>query len=129
MTRGIEDPKNYYYRRLYVDAHHAVGAAAALEQVDATRVTVTGSSQGGALAIAATSLNPRVAALMADVLFLCHFERALGLTGREPYEEIVRYLAVHHDKEAQAYSTLGYFDNVNMGRSSRPGARESVQRV
>jgi hypothetical protein len=33
MTRGIEDPKDYYYRRLYVDAHHAVEAAAALEQV------------------------------------------------------------------------------------------------
>lgn len=116
MTRGIEDPQDYYYRRLYVDAHHAVEAAAALEQVDATRVAVTGGSQGGALAIAAASLNPRVAALMADVPFLCHFERAVGLTGREPYEEIVRYLAVHRDKEEQAYSTLSYFDNVNLGK-------------
>lgn len=116
MTRGIEEPRDYYYRRLYVDAHHAVEAAAALEQVDPTRVAATGGSQGGALAIAAASLNPRVAALMADVPFLCHFERALGLTGRDPYEEIVRYLAVHRDKEEQAYSTLSYFDNVNLGK-------------
>ena len=26
MTRGIEDPRDHYYRRIYVDAHRAFSA-------------------------------------------------------------------------------------------------------
>lgn len=116
MTRGIEDPHAYYYRRVYVDAHHAVEAAAALPQADPTRITVAGASQGGALSIAAAALNPRVAALLADVPFLCHFERAIGLTGVDPYEEVVRYLSIQREHEERTFTTLSYFDNVNMAK-------------
>lgn len=122
MTRGIQDPHDYYFRRLFVDAHHAVEAAAALPQVDSSRIAVTGASQGGALTIAAASLNPRVWAAMADVPFLCHFERAIGLTDAHPYAEIVRFLAINRDLEATVFRTLSYFDNVNMAKRAHAPA-------
>lgn len=116
MTRGIGDPRSYYYRRVYVDAHHAVEAAATFPEVDASRIAVHGVSQGGGLCIAAAALNGRVAAALPDVPFLCHFERAVGMTGEEPYSEIVRYLAVQRGHEKQVFRTLSYVDGVNMAK-------------
>lgn len=116
MTRGIEDPHDHYYRRLYVDAHHAVEAAAALPQVDASKILVTGGSQGGALAIAAASLNHRVLGAMPDVPFMNHFRRSVGLTEGTPYDEVVRYLAVFRDRVELVFRTLSYFDGVLLSR-------------
>lgn len=122
MTRGIESPDTYYYRRVYTDAHNAVELAANLDVVDPDRIAVAGASQGGALSIAASSLNPRVAATLADVPFLCHFERAIGLTGSQPYAEIPRFLSVNRHVEADAYRTLSYIDGVNMGKRANSPA-------
>ncbi|WP_076465704.1 acetylxylan esterase [Actinomyces mediterranea] len=116
MTRGIEDPRDHYYRRLYVDAHHAVEAAAVLPQVDADKIIVTGGSQGGAMTIAAAALNPRVIGAMPDVPFMNHFRRSVGLTEGTPYDEIVRYLAVFRDRCDTVFHTLSYFDGVLLGR-------------
>ena len=116
MTRGIESPEGYYYRRVYTDAHNAVELAARLEVIDASRIAVSGGSQGGGISIAAASLSRRVSALLADVPFLCHFERAIGLTGAQPYEEISKFLSVKRTLEADVYRTLSYVDGVNMGK-------------
>ncbi|PJJ71071.1 cephalosporin-C deacetylase [Diaminobutyricimonas aerilata] len=110
MTRGISDPSSYYYRRLYTDAARAVDAARSVPLIDPERVVVTGGSQGGALALVAASLVPDVAGVMSDVPFLSHFDRAIGLTGRDPYNEIVRYLSRYRDQVATVRRTLSYFD-------------------
>src|SRR5690606_21735023 len=47
LTRGLEDPEGYYYRRLYTDAARAVDAARALPGADPEKVVVAGTSQGG----------------------------------------------------------------------------------
>src|SRR5690606_27379696 len=47
LTRGLEDPDGYYYRRLYTDAARAVDAARALPGADPEKVVVAGTSQGG----------------------------------------------------------------------------------
>ena len=46
MTMGIHDPAAYYYRRLFSDAVRALDAVRTLPQVDPTRVTAYGRSQG-----------------------------------------------------------------------------------
>ena len=121
MTKGIEDRDTYYYRRLFTDAALAVDAARALPFTDAERVAVTGGSQGGGLAIAAAALNPAVAAVATDVPFLCHFERALSITDRDPYGEIVRYLARYRDRVEPTLDVLANFDGVNLaGLASAP---------
>ncbi len=116
MTRGIDDPRAYYYRRVFTDAVRLIDEVRGLELVDPDRVFVTGGSQGGGIALAAAGLSEGLRGVMADVPFLCHFERAVGLTEAYPYQEIVQYLSVHRDLVAQTFRTLSYFDGVNFAR-------------
>ncbi|MRG59915.1 prolyl oligopeptidase family serine peptidase [Agromyces sp. CFH 90414] len=126
MTRGILDPEQYYYRRVFTDAALLVDAVRELEFVDAARVAVTGTSQGGGIAFAAAGLSEGLVAVMPDVPFLCHFERAVGLTDRDPYHEVERYLAVHRGDAEQVFRTLSYFDGVNHARRATAPALVSV---
>ncbi|WP_114588598.1 acetylxylan esterase [Microbacterium arborescens] len=126
MTRGIESPETYYYRRVFTDAVRAVDAVRSLPEVDASRVSVTGGSQGGGIAIAAAGLSDGLVAAMPDVPFLCHFERAIGFTGSDPYQEVVRWLAVHRGAEARVFETLSYFDGVNFARRADAATLFSV---
>lgn len=126
MTRGIEAPDDYYYRRVFTDAALLVDAVRTLPEVDSTRVFVTGGSQGGGIAIAAAGLSDGLRGVMPDVAFLCHFERAVGMTDSFPYQEIVQYLAVHRDRVEQTYRTLSYFDGVNLARRATAPALFSV---
>lgn len=113
MTSGIQSPYTYYYRRVFTDAHHAVEVASLLAQPGAPIYT-TGSSQGGALALAAASLNSRVDAVMADVPFLCNFKRCIGFAATGPYLDVVKFLSVNRDCAQQVWDTLAYFDLVNL---------------
>jgi cephalosporin-C deacetylase len=126
MTRGIDDPADYYYRRVFTDAVLAVDAVRSLDVVDASRVAVTGGSQGGGIAIAAAGLVEGLVGAMPDVPFLSHFERAVGLTDRDPYNEIVRYLAVHRDAAETVFSTLAYFDGIHFSKRATAPSLVSV---
>lgn len=126
MTRGIEDPREYYYRRVYTDGVLAVDALRTLERIDPARIALAGASQGGGITIAVAGLATGIVAALPDVPFLCHFERSVGMTGRDPYQEIVRYLAVHRDADEQVFETLSYFDGVNFARRATAPALFSV---
>ncbi|MFG2291811.1 acetylxylan esterase [Streptomyces sp. NPDC048603] len=122
MTQGVLDPQDYYYRRLYADAVRAVTAARHAPRVDPSRVIVAGSSQGGGLALVAGGLVPDVAAVIADVPFLCHFSRGAEVTDEAPFREIAAYCRAHRDKVDRVFRTLSYFDCVNFAARSRaPG--------
>lgn len=113
MTRGILNPRHYYYRRVFTDAVRAVEAARAHDMVDAAHVAVTGGSQGGGISLAVAALVPDLDAVLPDVPFLCHFRRATTLIETAPYREISAFLAIHRDKVEQVFKTLSYFDGVN----------------
>ncbi len=116
MTRGITDPDEYYYRRVFADAALLVEAVATLDFVDADRIAVTGGSQGGGIAIAAAALAPAVKAVMPDVPFLAAFRRGAEVATSDPFGEIARYLAVHRADVDLVFETLSYFDGVNFAR-------------
>jgi len=126
MTRGIDSPDGYYYRRVFTDAYLAIEAARSLPFVDAERIAVTGASQGGGISIAAAALHPSVRAAMPDVPFLCAFRHSVDRTPDMPYMEIERYLAVHRDRIEDVFHTLSYFDGVNFARRLRAPALFSV---
>lgn len=126
MTRGIESPATYYYRRVFTDAVLAVDAVRTLDRVDPARVSVAGGSQGGGIAIAAAGLSEGLVAAMPEVPFLCHFERSVGLTDRFPYQEIVKFLSVQRDAAARVFETLAYFDGVNLAKRATAPALFSV---
>jgi len=125
MTRGIESPHTSYLTRLLTDAARAVDAARALPGADG-RIAVTGNSQGGGLALGAAGLVPDVDALLTNVPFLAHMRRAVDITDADPYQEIVRYLAVHRDLEEQTFATLAYVDALHLGRRATAPALFSV---
>ena len=126
MTRGIASPETYYYRRVFTDAVRAIETARVHEAVDGERIALVGGSQGGGIALAAAGLDGKVRAVMPDVPFLCDFPRAIGVTPRDPYPEIVRYLAVHRDKVDDVLNTLRYFDGVCFAPRGRASALFSV---
>ena len=125
MTRGITSPHTAYLTRLFTDAARAVDAARALPGADG-RVAVTGNSQGGGLALGAAGLVPDVDALLTNVPFLTHMRRAVEITDADPYQEIVRYLAVHRGLEEQTFRTLSYVDALHLGRRATAPAMFSV---
>lgn len=120
MTSGIDDPRAYYFRRVYADAVRMLEVAHTHPLVDPSRIIVTGGSQGGGITLAAAGLAPMVGIDLLgsapDVPFLCHFARATQLTDRHPYGEITQYLASWRDQVEQAYTTLSYVDGVNLAR-------------
>lgn len=126
LTRGILDPEEYYYRRVFTDGARAVEVAAAHPSVDPDRVVVNGRSQGGGIAQAVAALRPQVRAALIDVPFLTYFRRAVDITDEDPYQEIVRYLAARRADDDQVWRTLSYFDGLNFAARGHASALYSV---
>ena len=63
------------------------------ERVDPERVAVAGGSQGGGIALAVGGLTEGLARRASRGRRSCVIStRAVGLTDKEPFQEIVRYL-------------------------------------
>ena len=126
MTRGIQSPETYYYRRLFTDAVRAVEAARAHPSVDGRRVFVKGGSQGGGIAIAVAGLVSDLSGVLTDVPFLQHFRRATEITDSHPYKEIGKFLATQRTEVDNVFRTLSYFDGVNFAARANAPALYSV---
>lgn len=122
LTRGLESPETYYYRRVFVDAVRAVAVLRGHADVDPSRVAVIGASQGGGIALAVAGLVPdQVSALYAQAPFLCDIRRATRITDAAPYRELAEYLATHRTSTERVFATLGYFDGLGFaGRATAP---------
>jgi cephalosporin-C deacetylase len=122
MTKGILDPKHYFYRRVFTDAVRAIETARSHPDVDATQIAVTGGSQGGGITIAAAGLVPDVVAAMPGVPFLCHYRRATEISDSYPYKEIAEFCHAQRDKVETVFNTLSYFDGVNFAARAKAKA-------
>jgi cephalosporin-C deacetylase len=115
LLHNAVDRNTYSYRGFYVDAVRAVDLAKGLPEVDASRIGVHGSSQGGALTIVVSALrNGDIAAAAAGAPYLCCIMDSATLSHTYPYEEINEYLRLHPDREPVLQETMAYFDVVNM---------------
>ncbi|MGV8026445.1 MAG: acetylxylan esterase [Anaerolineaceae bacterium] len=126
MTRGILNPKTYYYRRVFVDGIRAVEAARSFPEINSQQIIVTGGSQGGGIALAVSGLENTISITMPDVPFLCNFRRATEITDSMPYNEIVQFCHVHRDKIDVVFNTLSYFDGMNFAVRAKSKAFFSV---
>jgi cephalosporin-C deacetylase len=116
LTRGIESPLTYFYRRVFVDAVRALHVLRQHPAVDAARVGAVGASQGGGIALAVAGLVPDLAGVFVQAPFLADIRRATLITGAGPYQEIRHFLAAHRIAVDRLFGTLGYFDAVGFAR-------------
>lgn len=112
-TRGILDPEEFYFRRLYTDGVLAVDAARAHPAVDGGRVVVAGGSLGGGTALAVAALAEDLAGALVDVPALCHPRRAMEVVEGNTYREIWTFLRSNRDRADQVFRTLSYVDGMN----------------
>jgi cephalosporin-C deacetylase len=119
LTYHIEDPEKYYYRGAFMDCLRAVQWLMARPEVDARRVAVEGSSQGGLLSLATAALEPRVAACSADVPFLCDFPSGVRLSSRGGMGGLRERFEAQNPEGAAVRKTLGYIDATFMAAHIR----------
>lgn len=121
MTQGLLDPDDYYYRRMYTDGVRAVEAARSHPAVDARRIVVAGTSQGGGTALAVAGLVQDLAAALINVPFLTDVRRALEITEEGPYGELARFFAGERTHIDRALATLDHVDGLNFAaRATAP---------
>lgn len=113
MTKGINDPKTYFYRFAYIDCLRAVNFLRTQSEIGP--IALTGGSQGGGLtlAVAALAADQNLVAAMADVPFLCHWRRSVEVFSTGPYQELVNHWKNHPTAVENNYRTLSYFDGMN----------------
>jgi cephalosporin-C deacetylase len=114
MTKGIRDPKQYYFRHVYADAVRALELLARREEVDDKRLAITGASQGGALTLAVAALSQRPILALPDIPFLCDFRRAIQIAPNGPYPEISSFLKSFPHLYETVIRTLSYCDTLNL---------------
>ncbi len=126
MTRGIQTPETYYYRRLITDAVLAVDAVKTHPLVDKMNIFLTGGSQGGGLTLSVAGLRNDIKAALPEVPFMCHYRRATQIVDSDPYHEISKYLQVYRDRVETVFHTLSYFDGLNFAARASAKALFSV---
>lgn len=116
IIRGLDDPDpdRMLTRALFLDTAQLSRIVMALPYVDAARVGATGGSQGGALTLAAASLDPRIKCLAPVYPFMCDYRRVWNMDlAVDAYKELKDYFRrfdPQHKREEQVFTKLGYID-------------------
>ncbi|MEK8130968.1 alpha/beta fold hydrolase [Paenibacillus filicis] len=113
VTQGILDKHECYYKHITLDALRAVQAASEQPEIDAERIFVMGTSQGGGLALITAALSGRVRGAVANVPNMCHMDFGI-LNSTSSLAEAAQFVTVFPDKLEQVLQTLSYFDIINL---------------
>ena len=111
-TRGLEDKEKYYYRGAFADAVRAIDFVCSLEKTDTDRVFANGESQGGALTLAAASLDGRLKAIAPSAPFLCDYPDYFALADWPGnwFKDAAEEKGISKE---DMFRTLSYFDIKN----------------
>lgn len=115
IIRGLDDhPDRMLFRQIFLDTVQLARVVATMPDVDATRVSVVGASQGAGLAIACAALEPRISCVAPTYPFLCDYQRVWEMDlGHQAYEELTYYFRQFdptHARAAEIFTRLGYID-------------------
>lgn len=111
--QGWDDREKTYFRHGVLAGLRALDYLASRRDVNVKDLAVTGSSQGGALALMIAGLDPRVKAVAVNVPALCE----LGARKHGRVDSWPHWLAVApEDVRDKVEETVGYYDTVNFAR-------------
>lgn len=117
MTKGVVDHQKYYYRGAYMDCVRILDFLETRKEIDKSRICVAGASQGGGLALAVSALDERPKFTLAEIPYLCHYQRAIEWAEEfKPitYIEFTTLIKRFPELTDKMYKTLSYFDNLNL---------------
>jgi cephalosporin-C deacetylase len=115
IIRGLDDaPEKMLFRQIFLDTAQLADIIMAMPDVDASRVGVTGGSQGGGLSLACAALEPRIKLAAPLFPFLCDYQRVwdidLDIDAYAELREYFRRFDPLHKHEEDIFSKLGYID-------------------
>jgi cephalosporin-C deacetylase len=119
IIRGLDDalkgaPEKLLFRQIFLDTAQLAKIVMEMPDVDAERVGATGESQGGALTVACTALEPRINRAVPVYPFLSEYKRVWEMDqARDAYRELQEYFRFFdpmHDREDAIFEKLGYID-------------------
>ncbi len=120
---NIDDRDKYIYRGAYMDCERAIDFLCAYKDmglnIDASRIGVSGGSQGGALALVISALDHRVKACISDNPIYCDVHNLIGIAeSKTPttwpvirYEQYLRFSPYLNMKTIT--KTMDYYDPQN----------------
>lgn len=110
LTKGLENKDNYIYKGAFLDAVKAADFAKTLPNGNGNIVAI-GGSQGGALAIAASALNPDITMCIANFPFLTdmyNYDKK-----KWPMKIWLHETKIRGRELEELHKTLSYFDALN----------------
>jgi cephalosporin-C deacetylase len=115
IIRGLDDdPRNLLFRQIFLDTAQLASIVMNMPDVDENRVGACGGSQGGALTLACSALEPRIKRLAPACPFLCDYQRVWEMDlAAGAYEELKIHFRLFdplHEKENEVFTRLGYID-------------------
>jgi len=115
IVRGLDgEPEDLLYRQIFLDTARMAQIVIEMEDVDADRVGATGGSQGGALTLVCSALEPRVRRAAPVYPFLCDYKRVwdldLDLNAYAELRDWFRSFDPRHEREEAIFTRLGYVD-------------------
>lgn len=115
IIRGLDSgPEHLLFRHIFLDTVQLARVAMSMPEVDAERIGAYGGSQGGGLAVACASLEPRVKRCVPVFPFLSDYKRVWEMDlAKDAYDELRTYFRMfdpRHEREERIFETLGYID-------------------
>lgn len=115
LANGIQSRDTYYMKKVYLACVRAVDYLCSLPEWDGKNVIAQGGSQGGALALITTALDPRITACVANHPALSDMAGYAAKGGTGGYPHFGRkYQGI--ELTPQIIKTLAYYDVVNFAR-------------
>ncbi|HIT14774.1 MAG TPA: acetylxylan esterase [Candidatus Avimuribaculum pullicola] len=110
---GFGNKDDYYYRGAYADAVRAIDFIASRTKTDTRNIFAEGSSQGGALTIAAAALDDRLQAIAPAIQFMGDFPDYFQV-GQWPASVAIAQQEALGLSDEEMYASLSYFDTKNL---------------
>lgn len=110
LTWHIGQPEGAYYQGAFADVIRGIDYLVSRPDVDAARIGLMGTSQGGGMVLAVAGIDPRVKVVVAHVPFLCDMRQA----ARTPNALVKKLLDAAHCNNEAGLRTLDYFDPLQL---------------
>jgi cephalosporin-C deacetylase len=119
IIRGLDDalngcPEKLLFRQVFLDTAQLARIVMEMPDVDPDRVGAMGGSQGGALTVACSALEPRIKRAAPVYPFLSDYKRVWEMDqAKDAYaelQEFFRHSDPTHKLEARIFEMLGYID-------------------